>query len=80
MKTLCDLVSEFRLGDVVVKIGWIEKYFIQSIDVDCLEDSAKVVLVDMNTLRSTGELDMRWLDREWIRVEKLNDRRLTNDT
>lgn len=67
--------NEFKVGDIVVRIGDLTKYVVQAIYVnwEFPYGRSRFSLLDTETRKLRGEMDGYWMQKEWVKVGNLMD-------
>ena len=73
--------NEFKVGDIVVRIGDLTKYVIQAIHVnwEFRAGRSRFTLLDTETHKWSGEIDGYWMQNEWLKVGNLMENENAED-
>ena len=73
--------NEFKVGDIVVRIGDLTKYVIQAIHMnwEFLAGRSRFTLLDTETHKLSGEIDGYWMQNEWLKVGNLMENENAED-
>lgn len=65
--------NEFKVGDIVVRIGDLTKYVVQAIYVnwEFPYGRSRFSLIDTEKHKLRGEMDGYWMQKEWVKVGNL---------
>lgn len=73
--------NEFKVGDIVVRIGDLTKYVIQAIYVnwEVQGGRSRFSLLDTEQHKLRGEMDGYWMQKEWVKVGNLMENENAED-